>query len=552
MVTAYTSSAFNFLYDSLDARIFAARPCESPCKECEEDDGDPDTDQCTQCFTETELSGYDFSNYYLDEVKLTCLEACADGYYPNAVNTCKICWEDCKTCSSYQVCTSCDTTKDLAYLFDGSCNSACPDGSYADGFSCIACDENCLTCADSADKCMTCDTAEESPNPYFLANTCVATCGAGYARNGFVCEECDFPCATCATASECVTCEDTFYKYHTSCVAVCPVGSTLEGEECLDCDPNCAYCGEDLVTCLQCQEGFVLYKNTCYTECPEGTELFGGVECLTKAEASADAWGSEPLMYFPFCMIMLCMLAISIGSEILEKKSSFLSNSLALWGLLILPQILTMLCLGFEMEIWPYPTGKVYLGVKPRSKEELEALTGASEQSSEEGRMLQEAFSSASARPFPVVFTGALLALAAFVGLNMYYRRIYKREFMQDAGFSNHTEVFPRTCKALYYTGVGLSFTTAHLYYSYLFGRPEFDVQFTRRKEFHNKVDKLTKILVGAVLFPLFVASIAGLALHDWGKTQYVASCADTIVMVLALAVISYLEYRMPKENRGL
>lgn len=112
--------------------------------------------------------------------------------------------------------------------------------------------------------------------------------------------------------------------------------------------------------------------------------------------------------------------------------------------------------------------------------------------------------------------------------------------------------MFPRTCKALFYTGVGVSFTTAHLYYSYLFGRPEFDVQFSGRKDFHKSLDKMKKILVFAVLLPLLCASVAGLALHDWGKTQYVASCADTIVMVLALTGISYLEYRLPKEDRGL
>lgn len=214
---------------------------------------------------------------------------------------------------------------------------------------------------------MTCDTAEESKFRYFLSNTCAATCGDGYARNGFVCEECNSRCETCATASECVTCENKFLKYHTSCVDVCPLGSTLDGDECLDCDPNCAFCGADLVTCLQCQEGFVLFENSCYTQCPEDTELFGGVECLTKEQASADAWGQEPVIYFPFCMVMLCLLAVSIGSEILEKKSSFLSNSIALWGLLVLPQILLLVVLGFEMEIWPYPTGKVYLGIKPKT-----------------------------------------------------------------------------------------------------------------------------------------------------------------------------------------
>lgn len=68
---------------------------------------------------------------------------------------------------------------------------------------------------------------------------------------------------------------------------------------------------------------------------------------------------------------------------------------------------------------------------------------------------------------------------------------------------------------------------------------------------FHKGVDRITKFAMGSVLLPLFVAAVAGLALHDWGKTQYVASCADTIVMVLALAVISYLEYRLPKEDRN-
>jgi len=97
VVKAYTSSTLTYLYDSLDENIFPARPCESPCKECEEDDNDV----CTLCFTEEELDGTDYKDYYLDETEQTCLEACDDGYYPNALNTCKVCWENCKTCSAY-------------------------------------------------------------------------------------------------------------------------------------------------------------------------------------------------------------------------------------------------------------------------------------------------------------------------------------------------------------------------------------------------------------------------------------------------------------------
>jgi hypothetical protein len=107
----------------------------------------------------------------------------------------------------------------------------------------------------------------------------------------------------------------------------------------------------------------VLYKNTCYTECPRGTSLYGGVECLSKEDASADAWGRSALVYFPIIIIMICGLGVSVGSEIYERKSSFLSNSIAVWGILELPAFVTQLVLALELEVTKEPTALVYIGI---------------------------------------------------------------------------------------------------------------------------------------------------------------------------------------------
>lgn len=76
-------------------------------------------------------------------------------------------------------------------------------------------------------------------------------------------------------------------------------------------------------------------------------------------------------MYFPFCLIMLCLLAVSIGSEIQDGKSAFLSNSLALWGFLEMPAILALLFLAVELEINPNRTTLVYIGAAALDTSEL-------------------------------------------------------------------------------------------------------------------------------------------------------------------------------------
>jgi len=179
-IASYADSSLSDVYDSKSTLIYANMPCNSPCKECDT----VDLDLCSKCFDETELADYDQFEYYLDETDLTCLDTCPDGQYPNAQTICRDCYTDCLTCSDYEVCTSCDTEGGLPFYFDGYCYPSCPDGSYLDGEECIACDETCFTCSDSADYCLTCDSSENSLYQYYSDFTCVNECGDGYAIDG--------------------------------------------------------------------------------------------------------------------------------------------------------------------------------------------------------------------------------------------------------------------------------------------------------------------------------------------------------------------------------
>lgn len=117
------------------------------------------------------------------------------------------------------------------------------------------------------------------------------------------------------------------------------------------------------------------------------------------------------------------------------------------------------------------------------------------------------------------MFIGCLFALVALIAGNLAFRWVYLRKLQKDEGFAEHHRVFPKTCMVIYFTGVVFSFKASHLYYSYLFGRPEFDVQFSQRKRFHKLLDRLSLFNACFVLTPLLLVCIVALFLHDWGKT---------------------------------
>lgn len=221
-----------------------------------------------------------------------------------------------------------------------------------------------------------------------------------------------------------------------------------------------------------------------------------------------------------------------------------MSNTIAFWGLLELSALLTQLALAYEMEIDTSPTALVFIGAERVAETKLKIVK-------EGGRLLQEVYDSPGDRPRPIVFAATFIAVIFLLISNLAYFFLFKHIYRKDEGIMIHQKAFPKWSKAIYYLSILVNFKTANLYYGYLFGRPQFDVQFSDRKDFHKYLNYLTALQMVTVLLPVAMADIAGLFLHSWG-TQYYVSCIDTLIIVSALTVFSIIEYKMDKEDRGL
>jgi hypothetical protein len=116
---------------------------------------------------------------------LQCYSECPDGtYQDNKLRQCLPCKEPCYTCTSATQCLSCnriDAKNKLINYFavEKACYESCPATSVpTPSKKCLACTDNCETCEDLTNKCLTCKEGF-----LMLLQTCVETCPFGYFRN---------------------------------------------------------------------------------------------------------------------------------------------------------------------------------------------------------------------------------------------------------------------------------------------------------------------------------------------------------------------------------
>ena len=120
---------------------------------------------------------------------------------------CLVCEGSCLTCvSSGTYCLKC---KSLTYLYNNKCNETCPPTLFAENGLCVGCSQPCLTCLNQPNNCTKCNP--QSTTPYLLGNSCLAKCNPGYFSNlsSGICENCNYPCATCSTSVLCESCLQT-------------------------------------------------------------------------------------------------------------------------------------------------------------------------------------------------------------------------------------------------------------------------------------------------------------------------------------------------------
>lgn len=116
---------------------------------------------------------------------LQCYAECPDGTYKDSsLQQCLPCKEPCYTCTSATQCLSCDrtaTSNTFINFFEkeNACFESCPAVSVpTPSKQCLACTENCATCQDQTDKCLTCEEGY-----LLLKNSCVKLCPFGYIQD---------------------------------------------------------------------------------------------------------------------------------------------------------------------------------------------------------------------------------------------------------------------------------------------------------------------------------------------------------------------------------
>lgn len=160
-----------------------------------------------------------------------------------------------------------------------------------------------------------------------LDNKCLVQCPDTHGEKGGICTPCESPCKTCGTLpTVCLSCDgtlDRIFRFGPDCIEQCPEGTTQDTENgvCLGCKTGCAECSiENPQVCQRC-DGLLLLDGECLSNCPFGyTPNFLNTACLEVANLDAK------LVYFPFSIWMLFLLALSFVGRVIKKKHQVLAN----------------------------------------------------------------------------------------------------------------------------------------------------------------------------------------------------------------------------------
>ena len=289
------------IIDQLTSGLPLTPQCNSMCASCQSNL----PNVCIKCFTGFLISALDSS----------CVNSCPSGTYNNSL-ICGKCDVTCKTCSNSSTnCTSCGSSTPNLEISSQTCLANCNPGSYSDTMNtCQPCISPCILCT-GVQSCTSC------VNSLFLKNTsCVTSCGDGYFQDSIQCTSCSKICATCSSATTCLTCNISSqnpYFYSNSCLSTCPNDSPLiVNATCVACQiANCAICDNSTKVCVSCSAGFYLLAGACVKSCPEATDYTNNTciaapavvvaQNVTVAVAAVNPYNGYYAIYIPFPFLIL-------------------------------------------------------------------------------------------------------------------------------------------------------------------------------------------------------------------------------------------------------
>uniref|UniRef100_A0A8C1KDS0 Fraser extracellular matrix complex subunit 1 n=1 Tax=Cyprinus carpio TaxID=7962 RepID=A0A8C1KDS0_CYPCA len=201
-----------------------------------------------------------------------CLQSCPEGFFAQG-KVCAACQPSCATCENDFECTACGGS----FLHSGrQCVSTCERGLFQDHTRCLSCHDSCSSCQGAGPQdCLTCS----DPSHLLKDGFCVLDCGPGFYANQGTCYACDPSCATCQPDSpSCMTCPPEHALHQGKCVPQCPPQYYKEDHgRCQACHSSCASCSGPAVShCTSCSKSLILNQGQCVESCGEGLFSRGG------------------------------------------------------------------------------------------------------------------------------------------------------------------------------------------------------------------------------------------------------------------------------------